>query len=148
NTASRGALRIPGTVGGLVLSTVLVDVVPQSAGHGVVLLAVPARILGAVGGANCRLLHTGVTRLDVVQLPLVGVAPVDVIAARALRGSPITRADLPDLREDHHALVQSGDSLTERYALVNVETDRITNSLNTLSEDVLRWVTAAQTRAV
>jgi uncharacterized membrane protein YccC len=58
----------------------------------------------------------------------------------ALRGSPLTREDLPDLREDHHALVGSGDSLTERYALVNVETDRITNSLNTLSEEVLRWI--------
>ena len=60
--------------------------------------------------------------------------------AAALRGSPLKRSDLPDLREDHHALVASGDSLSERYALVNVETDRITNSLNTLSEEVLRWI--------
>ena len=60
--------------------------------------------------------------------------------AAALRGSPLSRSDLPDLREDHHVLVQSGDSLQERYALVNVETDRITNSLNTLAEDVLRWL--------
>jgi len=59
--------------------------------------------------------------------------------AAALRGSPVRREELPDLREDHHALVHSGDPLTERYALVNVETDRITNSLNTLSEEVLRW---------
>ncbi len=57
--------------------------------------------------------------------------------ASALRGSPLKRADLPDLREDHHALEQSGDPNTELYALVNVETDRITNSLNTLSEEVL-----------
>ena len=61
--------------------------------------------------------------------------------AAALRGSRLTRADLPDLREEHHALVQSGDPLTERYALVNVETDRITNSLNTLSQEVLKWLT-------
>ena len=60
--------------------------------------------------------------------------------AAALRGSPVRREELPDLREDHHALVHSGDPLTERYALVNVETDRITNSLNTLSEEVLRWL--------
>ncbi len=60
--------------------------------------------------------------------------------AAALRGSPLTRGDLPNLREDHHALVGSGQSLTERYALANVETDRITNSLNTLSEEVLRWI--------
>ncbi|MEO7143403.1 MAG: hypothetical protein ABI165_07850, partial [Bryobacteraceae bacterium] len=60
--------------------------------------------------------------------------------ASALRGSPITRESLPDLREDHRALVDSGDPLTARYALVNVETDRITNSLNTLSEELLRWL--------
>jgi uncharacterized membrane protein YccC len=60
--------------------------------------------------------------------------------AATLRGSPLTRRDLPDLREDHHSLVQSGDPLTERYALVNVETDRITNSLNTLSEELLSWL--------
>ncbi len=64
--------------------------------------------------------------------------------AAALRGSPLTRADLPDLREDHHALEQSGDPVTERYALVNVESDRITNSLNTLSEEVLKWKVGAR----
>ncbi len=58
--------------------------------------------------------------------------------AAALRGSPLEPGELPDLREDHHALVHSGDPLTERYALVNVETDRITNSLNTLSQTLLQ----------
>jgi hypothetical protein len=57
--------------------------------------------------------------------------------AGALRGSRLRRAELPDLREDHHALAHSGDPATERYALVNVETDRVTNSLNTLSEELL-----------
>lgn len=60
--------------------------------------------------------------------------------ASALRGSPVLRESLPDLREDHHALVQSGDGHVERYASVNTETDRITNSLNTLSEELLRWL--------
>lgn len=59
--------------------------------------------------------------------------------AASLRGSRLTAADLPDLRAGHHALVQSGDQLTERYALVNVESDRITNSLNTLSAQLLEW---------
>ncbi len=62
--------------------------------------------------------------------------------AAALRGSPLTRAALPDLREDHHALVHSGHDSPERYALMYVEADRITNSLNTLSEGLLRWVGA------
>jgi hypothetical protein len=51
---------------------------------------------------------------------------------------------VPDLREDHYALTHSGDARPERYAPVNVETDRITNSLNTLSEELLRWLGAGQ----
>ncbi len=57
--------------------------------------------------------------------------------AASLRGSAIHPGDLPDLREDHHALLRSGDSRAERYALVNIETDRVTNSLNTLREQII-----------
>jgi uncharacterized membrane protein YccC len=59
--------------------------------------------------------------------------------AASLRGSTLEIDDLPDLREDHHALVRTGDARNTRYALVNTETDRITNSLNTLREQVLMW---------
>ncbi len=59
--------------------------------------------------------------------------------AASLRGSVIHSGDLPDLREDHHALLRSGDSHVERYALVNIETDRVTNSLNTMREQILAW---------
>jgi uncharacterized membrane protein YccC len=59
--------------------------------------------------------------------------------AAALRGSPIGARDLPDLREDHHALVHAEHAAAERYTLVNEEMDRITNSLNTLSEALIRW---------
>jgi uncharacterized membrane protein YccC len=57
--------------------------------------------------------------------------------AAKLRGADLTPDDLPDLREDHHALLESGDPHADRYALVNVEADRITNSLNTLAGEVL-----------
>jgi uncharacterized membrane protein YccC len=59
--------------------------------------------------------------------------------AALLRGSAIYAGDLPDLREDHHALLRSGDSRAQRYALVNIETDRVTNSLNTLREQIVAW---------
>ena len=59
--------------------------------------------------------------------------------AAGLRGAHVEPASLPDLREDHHALLNSGDPLTERYALVNIETDRITNSLNTLAGEIFQW---------
>lgn len=50
----------------------------------------------------------------------------------ALRGGKIDRSTLPDLREAHRELTRSGDPHFGRYALVNIETDRIVNSLNTL----------------
>jgi uncharacterized membrane protein YccC len=59
--------------------------------------------------------------------------------AAYLRGTAVHPGDLPDLREDHRALLHSGDH-SERYELVNVETDRVTNSLNTLAMEVLQWV--------
>jgi uncharacterized membrane protein YccC len=62
--------------------------------------------------------------------------------AAALRGSPLSPDSLPDLREDHHALLDSDDAYVERYALVNVETDRIANSLNTLTEEIAHWLAA------
>lgn len=64
------------------------------------------------------------------------------LLAMLLRGKPIDPASLPDLREDHHTLVHSTDSGASLYALVNVETDRITNSVNTLRDHVIRWVAA------
>jgi uncharacterized membrane protein YccC len=63
--------------------------------------------------------------------------------AAYLRGVPVKAGDLPDLREDQRALVQSDYSPVERYELVNVETDRVTNSLNTLSLELIQWVSSA-----
>lgn len=45
----------------------------------------------------------------------------------------------PDLREDHRRLTDSPVSAGEQYALVNIEADRMTNSLNTLREQVAKW---------
>ena len=53
--------------------------------------------------------------------------------AAYLRGVPVRPGDLPDLREDHRALVHAAVPDVERYELVNVESDRVTNSLNTLA---------------
>ena len=57
----------------------------------------------------------------------------------ALRGEKISLRHLPDLREDHRRLVNSADSEMSRYALINEETDRMTNTLNTLTEQVRLW---------
>jgi hypothetical protein len=56
---------------------------------------------------------------------------------------PLKAGDLPDLREDHHALLRAGASGVERYELVNVESDRVTNSLNTLATELVQWMGGA-----
>lgn len=70
------------------------------------------------------------------------VEKTQALLAAGLRGARVQQNEFPDLREDHHVLVQSGDAKIERYALVNVEADRIVNSLNTLREQVMEWVRA------
>ena len=60
--------------------------------------------------------------------------------AAYLRGALMESGDLPDLREAHRALAETGGGTAARYALVNIETDRVTNSLNTLSLEVVQWL--------
>jgi len=60
--------------------------------------------------------------------------------AATLRGSRESLDELPNLREDYRALIHTGDPQVQRYALVNVETDRITNSLNTFGEELAKWL--------
>jgi uncharacterized membrane protein YccC len=56
-----------------------------------------------------------------------------------LAGGKVPEKKFPDLREDHSRLLAAGDPEKERYALVNVEADRMTNSLNTLREEIIAW---------
>lgn len=69
--------------------------------------------------------------------PEFGVFAADVektldLLGKILRGTSVRTREFPDLREDYQRLVQAGEGKEEQYALVNVEADRITNSLNTL----------------
>jgi hypothetical protein len=59
-----------------------------------------------------------------------------LLAAR-LRGSPVTPDKLPSLREDHNRLTGSDTALV-------IETDRMTNSLNTLAEQLFRWLGSSE----
>jgi uncharacterized membrane protein YccC len=53
----------------------------------------------------------------------------------------------PDLREDHCNLVENPTGIGEKYALVNVEADRMTNSLNTLREQAEQWSKRTSSRS-
>lgn len=61
-----------------------------------------------------------------------------LLAAR-IRAKKIAEREFPDLRAAQLRLASSGDPQVERYALSNVEADRMTNSLNTLREQVFDW---------
>jgi uncharacterized membrane protein YccC len=56
-----------------------------------------------------------------------------------LLGGKVAERKFPNLREDHNRLIAAGDPEKQRYALVNIEADRMTNSLNTLREEILEW---------
>jgi uncharacterized membrane protein YccC len=63
-----------------------------------------------------------------------------------LRGSTITAMKFPDLREAHRALRYPAHPSAGLSQLVIVETDRITNSLNTIASGVFNWVEQAPLR--
>jgi uncharacterized membrane protein YccC len=58
----------------------------------------------------------------------------------ALRGSAAASETLPKLREDHRRLIEARRSLGDAGDFVLLETDRITVTLNTLREQVMRYV--------
>jgi hypothetical protein len=89
------------------------------------------------------LLHTAaVPARAASRVFMADVEKTLTLLAAVLRGRRLHLKEFPDLREDHHALVQSGNQKIERYALVNVEADRIVNSLNTLREQAMEIVRA------
>jgi uncharacterized membrane protein YccC len=60
--------------------------------------------------------------------------------ASTLRGSPNSVPTLPKLRDDHRRLVEARDRFSPGDEYVLIETDRITTSLNTLREQVAKYV--------
>lgn len=59
--------------------------------------------------------------------------------AAALRGSSGAQRTLPKLRDDHRRMLQARSSFSPADEFVLLETDRLTVSLNTLREQVLRY---------
>jgi uncharacterized membrane protein YccC len=59
---------------------------------------------------------------------------------RALRGSSGASRTLPKLREDHRKLLDARNSFSHADEFILTETDRLTVSLNTLLEQVTRYV--------
>lgn len=107
------------------------------------LLASSHRFIHALMALDAGWLHTAaVPPRATFRTFAADVEKTLALLAAGLRGARVQLNEFPDLREDHHVLVQSGDQKIERYALVNVEADRIVNSLNTLREQVMELVHA------
>jgi uncharacterized membrane protein YccC len=62
--------------------------------------------------------------------------------SEALRGSKPALNSLPELREDHRKLLESRDNFSQHDGFILAETDRLTVSLNTLREQVMRFVSS------
>ena len=58
----------------------------------------------------------------------------------ALRGSAFASANLPQLREDQRKVVEARSEMALNDEFLLVETDRMTVSLNTLREQVIRYI--------
>ena len=56
-----------------------------------------------------------------------------------LRGQRMEARELPDLREQHRLILEPSHG-EEETSLVRVETDRMTNALNTLKEQIFDWL--------
>ena len=65
------------------------------------------------------------------------------LLSSTLRGVRVPSKDFPDLREEHRLMVQSrttgASSALARFDSINIEADRITNSVNTLAEQIMQW---------
>ena len=72
-----------------------------------------------------------------------GVAKTLMLLAAALRGSRIPLKEFPDLREEHRSMVQARAAFPDgdgsQFDSINIEADRITNSVNTLAEQIMHW---------
>jgi uncharacterized membrane protein YccC len=65
------------------------------------------------------------------------------LLASTLRGVRVASKDFPDLRAEHRLMVQSrtteANPALARFDSINIEADRITNSVNTLAEHIMQW---------
>lgn len=86
-TFSRGVLRLAGTFAGLVLATALFHFLHTGVTADIALMGVFMFLLRWVGPANYGIFVTALSAMVVMLVAMTGVAPRDVIAARAINTS-------------------------------------------------------------
>ena len=83
-TVSRGVLRLAGTFAGLVLATALFHFAHVAIGADIALMGVFTFLLRWLGPANYGIFVTALSAMIVLLVAITGVAPKDVIVARAI----------------------------------------------------------------
>jgi len=61
------------------------------------------------------------------------------LLSAGVKGQRVAEREFPDLRAAYMRLTQASDAQRHRNSFVYTETDRMTNSLNTLREQILAW---------
>ena len=83
-TFSRGALRLAGTIGGLLLATLIYHTLPQSGWTQFLMVGVFVFFLRYLGPANYGVFTIAISGLIVFLLAATGISPAEVVATRAL----------------------------------------------------------------
>ena len=105
------------------------------------MLASSHALMNAMMGLEAGALETNVhTSSTALQTFANDVEFTLYYLAAALRGSPSASQNLPALREDHRRLIEARENFSARDEYVLIETDRLTVSLNTLREQVARYL--------
>ena len=108
------------------------------------MLASSHALMLAIVGFEAGMLHLQPPAMtEVLQTFVHDVDLTLYLLAQALRGSKLAGDGLPQLREDHRRLVEARRNIPQGDDYVLAETDRITVSLNTLREQVMRYVGSA-----
>jgi uncharacterized membrane protein YccC len=111
--------------------------------------------LSAVLASSHRFIHA-LMALDAVflQQPVLASSPpltnflskVEMtlaLLASTLRDVRVASKDFPNLREEHRLMVQSrttdASTVLASFDSINIEADRITDSVNTLAEQLMQW---------
>jgi uncharacterized membrane protein YccC len=108
------------------------------------MLASSHSLMLAIVGLGAGISHGGAkTAPEALQTFAHDVDLTLYFLAAALRGSKPASESLPQLREDHRRLVEAAGGFARDDDYVLAETDRLTVSLNTLREQVVRYVGSA-----
>ena len=105
------------------------------------MLASSHALIHAIMGLEAGMLHAHThTSADVLKAFARNVDFTLYFLASALRGSSPANDNLPRLREDHRRLLEARANFSGEDEYVLIETDRLTVSLNTLREQIMRYV--------